>query len=83
MTRLRLWLARLLLPRGWGVVPVEPGRVYRAVEAGESLPAGICIGALVDDDGRGAALMMLRAWQERMAPHADTLGQDDLAPPTL
>ena len=40
MKRLRLWLARLLLPRGWGIVPLEPGKVYRAVEAGGRLFAG-------------------------------------------
>lgn len=61
MKRLRLWLARLLLPRGWGVVPVEPGKVYRAVLAGERVYDGdiVC-----------------------MEPRADTLGQDDLTPPT-
>lgn len=78
MTRLRLWLARLLLPRGWVNIYVGGSRAIRRIGAGDPLGDG---DLLIDNDGRVYAMVFTTARVMRHHPHADTLGQDDLAPP--
>lgn len=80
MTRLRLWLARLLLPRGWGIVPVQPGLMYAMGRAGETLRAGELVGLLPPTGPVPPGYHYGVDWCRDNEPHADTLGQDDIHP---
>lgn len=79
MTRLRLFLARLLLPRGWVNIYVGGSRGIRRIGAGDPLSDG---DLLVDNDGRVCAMVFTTARVMRHHPRADMLGQYDLTPPT-
>jgi hypothetical protein len=53
--RARLWLARLLLPRGYVALPAEPGRVYRFA----AFDAPASVGDMIGFDQKGRAYRYL------------------------
>lgn len=69
LTKARLWLARLLLPRGW-VVERDPLFAVTATEVAMAL-------------ANAERVRLGRRWLIRHGPQyeprADTLGQDDIA----